>query len=106
VWDDPGRGNALWQSAWIRSEDPCSAGEWRDGRVERGGAIECIEIIHLNFERYRRLPQTNLDESTRCATERLLVEFDAKLATQLASVPKRERISEYDDPRQSAPADE
>ena len=55
-------------------------------------AMEHIDIIRMNIKRYRRLLQTNLDEDTRRATERMLGEFETKLVARLASVPNRGRI--------------
>jgi hypothetical protein len=70
------------------------------------GAIERIEIIRLNIERYRRLLKANLDENTRCAIERMLHEFNAKLTRHVAFASERGRKSEYDDRGQSASDDE
>jgi len=38
-----------------------------------------VEIIRLNIERFRRMLQTELDESTRRAVRSMLEEFEAKL---------------------------
>lgn len=42
-------------------------------------AMDEIEIIRLNIERYRRLLRTETDENARQAIEKLLKEFEAKL---------------------------
>ncbi len=39
-----------------------------------------IEIIRLNIARYRRILQTEVDETARRTIQKMLEEFNAKLA--------------------------
>ena len=39
-----------------------------------------IEILRLNVERYRRLLKTEADETARQALQRMLEEFETRLA--------------------------
>lgn len=40
-----------------------------------------LEIIRLNVERYRRMLQSEVDETARRAIQKILEEFEAKLAS-------------------------
>ncbi len=40
-----------------------------------------LEIIRLNVARYRRMLQTEVDETARRTIQKMLEEFDAKLAS-------------------------
>ncbi len=40
-----------------------------------------IEVIRLNIERYRRMLQTDLDDTTRRAVQKMLDEFERRLAS-------------------------
>jgi hypothetical protein len=50
-----------------------------------GLAMNEVEIIRQNIERYRRLLQADLERTTRLTVQKLLAEFEAKLSA--ASMP-------------------
>src|SRR5262245_34266752 len=104
----PDGGNALRavRLAALVVEPPAAMKNRAMSGLKEQGAIEHIEIIRLNIERYRRLLKTNLDENTRQAVARMLDEFVAKFVAQLASLPTVRRISEYDECRTSTSHDE
>jgi hypothetical protein len=43
------------------------------------GALNEVEIVRLNVERYRRMLQVETDELARLAIQKILMEFEAKL---------------------------
>lgn len=46
--------------------------------IEDRSAINEVEIIRLNIERYRRMLQTDLDDATRRTVQRMLDEFEGQ----------------------------
>ena len=53
-------------------------------------AMTEVEVIRRNIERFRRLLQSELDNTTRLSVEKLLAEFEAKLsATEVPSASQR-----------------
>lgn len=56
-------------------------------------AVDEIDIIRLNIERYRRLLKTEADQSARLAIEKILKEFEAKLSI---AEPRDHRAVRFD----------
>ncbi len=57
-----------------------------------GTAGDEVEIIRLNIERFRRMLQTDLDETAPRAVEKMLDEFESKLATKSAGQSQQENL--------------
>ncbi len=51
-----------------------------------------VEIIRLNIERFRRMLQTDLDETARRAIKRMLDEFESKLPAESAGPSRQEDL--------------
>lgn len=55
--------------------------------------MDDVDVIRLNIARYRRILQTEVDELVRRAIQKMLEEFEAKLA---AARPKSNRVDRFD----------
>ncbi len=53
----------------------------QDARDDVVTAMNEVDVIRLNVERYRRMLQTEADESARRAIQQMLREFEAKLSS-------------------------
>lgn len=51
-----------------------------------------VEIIRLNIERFRRMLQTDLEETARRAIEKILDEFESKLPAESAGQSRHEHL--------------
>jgi len=53
-----------------------------------------VEIIRSNIERYRRMLQTDLEQTTRSTVQKLLGEFEAMLSSASTPSPQPENLTE------------
>ena len=51
-----------------------------EARFDRVAAMDELEIVRLNVERYRRMLQTESDKTARLAIQKMLEEFETKFA--------------------------
>ncbi len=56
-------------------------------RVCQRSAMDELEIIRLNIERYQRMLETESNETTRQSIQRMLAEFEAKFQAGRSSRP-------------------
>ncbi len=55
-------------------------------------AVNEVEIIRLNIERFRRMLQTDLDETARWPIKKMLDEFESKLPAESAGQSRQEHL--------------
>ena len=61
--------------------------------MPHAAAVDEIDIIRLNIERYRRLLKSEANQSARLAIQKILKEFEAKLSI---AEPKDGRAARID----------